>query len=231
MKRQDRWAPVESGLKRIPLLTQQVVTAALDLVFPPHCVNCERVGSFLCPRCRRTLVPAEPRVVDGLDHVYTSLQYTGAVQAVIHAFKYYRQTQLADMLGGWLCDALRTRAIAVDCVAAVPLHSQRLTERGYNQATLIAQHVAICLQLPFVDNALDRVRETSTQVHLTAQERRANVAGAFAAQPEAVARKHVLLIDDVLTTGATLVACAEALRQAGAAHVTGAAVASPVFIE
>lgn len=218
-----------SGRKHIQLLAQQIVTVALDLVFPPHCVHCERVGSFLCERCSRTVTLAPKRVVAGLDDVFVAVEFSGAASAAIHAFKYERQTQLADILGDWLCAVLHDVAMSVDCVVAVPLHHRRFSMRGYNQAALLAHYVAKRYGWVFAANAVTRVRETSSQVHLNAQERRANVAGAFAAQPDAVTGQRVLLVDDVLTTGATLAACAGALRAAGAESVIGATVASAMF--
>lgn len=214
---------------RIRLLAQQIATVALDLVFPPHCVNCDRVGSFLCERCLQTVIPAPPRVVVGLDAVRVAVDYSGATSAAIHAFKYERQAQLAALLGNWLCAVLGDVMSGVDCVVAVPLHHQRLAMRGYNQAALLARYVAEHYGRVFIAGAVKRVRETPSQVHLNAQERRANVSGAFAAPANRFAGQHVLLIDDVLTTGATLAACADALRAAGAERVTGAAVAGAVF--
>lgn len=212
----------------VKLFAQQVATVALDLVFPPHCVNCERAGSFLCARCLATVEAAQQRGIAGLDDVRVAVAYTHAASAAIHAFKYEGQVQLVEMLGGWLCELLDGIS-GIDCVVAVPLHPQREAMRGYNQAALLASHVARHYGWAFVPEAVSRIRETPSQVNLTAQERRDNVNGAFAAEPTHAAGRHILLIDDVLTTGATLVACAEALRGAGAKYIAGAAVASPVL--
>jgi ComF family protein len=116
----------------------------------------------------------------------------------------------------------------VDVVSAVPLHASRLRERGYNQAVLLAQVVARTRSWVFAPDALRRVRETASQVNLNAQERRANVEAAFFAEPAVFCGRQVLVIDDVLTTGATLSACADALRAAGATHVYGATLAGAV---
>ncbi len=219
------------SVKFIKLLTQQVVTVALDLVFPPHCVNCQRVGGFLCERCAATVQAAPERAVAGLDSVRAAVRFEGAASTAIHAFKYERQTHLVRILGLWLCHALEPVGWQIDCVTAVPLHETRLAARGYNQAALLARHVADTFSWDFDETLVRRVRETPSQVNLNMHERRVNVAGAFVAQPGSLAGRRVLVIDDVLTTGATLAACADALRGAGAAVVYGAAAASAVFVE
>lgn len=210
---------------RIKLLAQQVFTTAIDLVFPPFCVGCDRVGSFLCPRCMATLVPAPAREVAGLDGVKAAVNYEGAVRRAIHALKYERQRRVAEPLGRLLTGL----DWPVDLVTAVPLHPKRLQERGYNQAALVAQTVAQLYQWEFADDILQRTRETTSQVQLSAQERQANVEGAFDAVTEKVRGKRLLVIDDVLTTGATMAACADALRRAGAIQVFGATVAGSMY--
>jgi len=185
----------------------------------------------LCPRCLSKALPATPRSLPAFEAVRVSAGYGEPVSTAIHALKYNHQTRLADVLGNLLAQALQDAQWPVDVVCAVPLHPKRLRERGYNQAALLAGVVAQSQHWSFVPQALSRVRETASQVHLNAQERQANMAEAFAADPRLVAGKSVLVIDDVLTTGATLSACAESLRAAGATRLYGAAVAGSVYKE
>jgi ComF family protein len=205
-----------------------MITMGLDLIFPPLCVNCERVGSFLCPRCLATARRAAKRSIPGLDGVQVWGDFEGAVRAAVHAFKYEGQTRLAEPLGALVVEELAATDWQIDVVTAVPLHESRLRERGYNQAALLAQAVASARGWLFAPNAVDRIRQTASQVNLNAQERHLNVAAAFSAEPSIVEGMRVLVIDDVLTTGSTLLACADALRNAGAARVYGATVAGAV---
>ncbi|MBI5960987.1 MAG: ComF family protein [Chloroflexi bacterium] len=201
------------------------MTTALDLLFPPLCVNCDRVGSFLCPHCLAKMTPAPSRTLPEFDEVRVCANYAAPVSTAIHALKYQGQTRIAETLGLLLCQALENTQWPVEMVSAVPLHPNRLRERGYNQAALLAHYLAQTHHWPFVPDAVQRVRETASQVHLNARERQDNVAEAFSADPGRVSGKSVLLVDDVLTTGATLSACAAALRAAGAVRVYGVTVA------
>lgn len=220
-----------SPASRIKLLARQTITVALDLLFPPYCVNCDRVGSFLCPRCLAKVTPAPARTLPAFDEVRVRANYEEPVNTAIHALKYDHQPRLAEPLGGLLCQALQDIHWSVDVVCAVPLHTSRLHERGYNQAALLGVYVAQFRHWLFDPAAITRVRETPSQVHLNAQERRVNVADAFSADAQVVSGKRVLVVDDVLTTGSTLSACAAALRAAGATHVYGATVAGAVYKE
>lgn len=211
------------------LLARKAAIVAVDLVFPPHCVGCDRVGSFLCARCLSSITPADDRTVPSYDEIGACAQYEGGIRAAIHAFKYERQVRMVEPLGDLLVRMVRDAEWPIDLVAAVPLHSTRLQERGYNQAGLLGRYLAESTGVAYEPEALRRVRATESQVNLTMRERQANVAGAFAADVGIVRGKRVCVIDDVLTTGATLGACAEALRAAGAAQVFGAAVAGAVY--
>jgi ComF family protein len=147
----------------------------------------------------------------------------------IHALKYQRREPLAVPLASLLAEeGARLLGFAADdptgapfdAIVPVPLHPARLTERGFNQAELLAAPCARRWQRPLLTRALRRIRPTRPQTDLDAVARRQNVAGAFAvAQPAAIADRRLLLVDDVLTTGATVGAAARALARAGAASV------------
>ena len=163
-----------------------------------------------CDLCRRGL-----RVFDA---AYSFGAYEDTLRSLIHLFKYERIRPLAGLFGEWLVSAI-PRDKAFDLVVPVPLHWRRKLDRGFNQSELLARPVAKRYGLRPV-NALRRKRPTGVQAGLSNAKRRLNVSGAFVVKKKSeVAARRVLLIDDVMTTGATLSACAEALKRAGARYV------------
>ncbi len=223
----------------------QLREALLDLLFPPRCVGCGRWGERLCaaclagverirpPVCSRCGRPVRaaaslcavcrtyPLTVDGIRSV---AYFEGPLREAVHAFKYRGVRTLAQPLAELLVAYQRVYRLPAGMVVPVPLHPQREAERGYNQAALLAHAVGEALALPVAVDVLARVRATPPQVGLNAAERRVNVRAAFVATA-AVSGRSVLLIDDVCTTGATLDACAVALKAQGAASVWGLTVA------
>jgi ComF family protein len=150
--------------------------------------------------------------------------YEGALRQLIHLFKYRKMRALEGPLGRLLARAL-PRDRAFDAVVPVPLHWKRRWRRGFNQSELLARAMARRCGVPVL-NVLTRKRATRSQAGLTNAARRENVSGAFrAARPRSVDGKRILLIDDVMTTGATAAACAGALKRAGARSVTVLALA------
>ena len=150
------------------------------------------------------------------------MRFEGVVTSLIHDFKYHHalwlEEELTDLLQA--CVGAHYGGLAFDAVCAVPLHPVRRRERGFNQAALLAARLARRLRLPWRRGGLVRARDTGTQTHLTARERLSNVKGAFEAGGDRRwGGKRLLLVDDVMTTGATVSACAEALKRAGAASV------------
>lgn len=197
-------------------------SAFLDLLFPPHCVSCRRAGTWLCDACIAN-APAVPNPAsltpDGyLDGAYSVGAHRGSLRRAVHTLKYNGLRQIAPQLAGLMADTWRASGITVDAIVAVPLSAARLKSRGYCQAHLLARPLAERLGLPLMPG-LERTRHTRSQVGLDPAQRWDNVWGAFTWRGDALAGARVLLIDDVLTTGATLQACAAALRDAGASQV------------
>lgn len=170
----------------------------------------------VCAACRSGLL--------GFDDAACFGSYEGPLRGLIHLFKYSGMKPLALPLARYLERALPVDR-AFDAVVPVPLHWRKRWERGFNQAELLAEHVARRRGIPVL-KALRRKRATATQAGLANAGRRRNVAGAFTAKPGAeVAGKRILLIDDVMTTGATASACALALKRGGAKSVSLATLA------
>ena len=230
------------------------LAASLDLIFPPTCVNCGGVGHLICPTCAQLVEPVsdavcrgcgrpQPAPVEHCDHcgaladppltrVHAAALHSAPLRDFIHLLKYEQRPDLAPALSCYLAaalqrpawDGLRTR---FDAIAPVPLHADRLAERGYNQAELLARALSRRSHTPLRTDLIRRARHTRAQVGLNAHERADNVQDAFLANP-ACRGLHLLLIDDVYTTGATLNACAAAARTAGARLVCGLTLAMPI---
>ncbi len=149
----------------------------------------------------------------------------GPVGQAVYALKYHNLRALAPALGGLMASCVQAEGLGGDALVPVPLHPRRLRERGYNQAELLAKRMGRLLGAPVAPRGLARVRYTPAQARTENREaRQANVAAAFRAR-DSFDGQRVLLVDDVCTTGATLEACAAALREAGAQEVWGVTLA------
>ena len=223
--------------------------ATLDLLYPKWCLGCGKEGDFichsccqslprmvppLCPRCGRPQPSSVfcPNCVSwqaAIDGIRAPFQFDGVIRQAIHQLKYRNLRALAEPLAKLLGDYLSTNPIPGKVLVPVPLHPKRLRERGYNQSRLLAQESGKLLNLPVVDGCLIRQRYALPQTKTpTVAERRSNVADAFACRDHRLKDKQVLLIDDVATSGATLDACAVALKTAGATSVWGLTLAREV---
>lgn len=229
--------------------------AAVDVILPPRCLTCrtgvEAQGS-LCVTCwsglnfiagpgcaacglpfaheigPEALCAACIRRRPSFDRARAALVYDDASRGLILGFKHGDRTEAAPALARWLARAGAELVDAADLIAPVPLHRSRLLSRRYNQAALIANVLGGDRSVP---DLLERKRRTPSQGGLNARERRLNVRGAFILRPryqERVRGKRILLIDDVHTTGATLEACARALKRAGCVAVDTLCVARVV---
>lgn len=219
------------------LLLRRLGRALLDVVYPPLCIGCDdrlppdTPALFLCAECLRALPRAEPgvllsRLADlpggtaAFGHAAALWLFDdgGTLQRLQHALKYGNRPTLGVRLGRLVGEAWREHGRQTpDLIVPVPLHRRRRLERGYNQSERLAAGLADVLDRPVDAEGLARPRPTRSQTSLSKPARWRNVERAFAVpDPEAVAGHRVLLVDDVLTTGATAVAAAHLLRTAGA---------------
>lgn len=229
------------ALARIPYSFERASWTLLDLVFPPRCQSCQRLGERLCAHCRAEIeYLKEPvcshcgypyhapttddscdqcrRISFGNIRIRSMAFHSESLRNAIHSLKYRRNPALGETLADlmsryWLAD-FPDEAVLIP----VPLGMERKQARGFNQAEILARGLGARWRRPLIVDGLNRQRETRSQVGLNAQDRKSNVAGAFVASAK-VKGHSVILIDDVCTTGATLSACAEALLQNGATQV------------
>lgn len=223
----------------------------MDLFFPPRCLHCDKVlpgpeqQVWLCQGCRQQLKPlplsqAKALVLDRLETVYlehllVGWEFTPEIRSLVHHLKYQKMPGLGIWLGSRLANRFACELNRLDHlkILPVPLHPIRQREREYNQSLQIARGLVQTLpKLCLLAKGLQRIRATVSQTGLNRQQRRENVTGAFALaegwKPEGA---NLLLVDDVVTTGATLNECARVLKAAGASRVWGIAVATPPLDE
>ena len=238
ISRSPRWVRQASPKAR------DLARAALNTLFPPRCAVGNTEGQFLhdtCedklprlnkPYCSLCANPGTPRVCSwcaatapAFDAISAPYLMEGPVTDLVHGLKYENLRASAPELGRLLAGHLKPQARAADLLIPVPLHGRRERERGYNQSALLAREVGGSTGIPVVDEALERTKNTPPQVSIAGHEdRRQNIEGAFECLG-GVEDRRVLLIDDVVTTGSTMDACAKALKEAGATRVWGLALA------
>lgn len=231
---------------RLPQLARAIGATVLDLLYPRTCVGCGREGRYFCEGCRISLpwisapwcLQCGLHLPDGkscafcaaheltLDGLTSAFLYQPPVREALIALKYHGMSALSIELAELLAAHVAGKDLPVDVIVPVPLHRSRRRERGYNQSEAIGKDLARMLGLAVQGDALVRTRSTSPQAQQASREERLrNMQDAFAPGPANVRGRRVLLLDDVCTTGATLNACAAALRAAGAKGVWGLTVA------
>ena len=212
--------------------------ALLDIIYPPRCPGCGRIGFTFCEACQARIEPIPApvcgrcgRPVDqpglcpicrttpsSLERITSSAVFASPLREAIHSLKYNNARALAAPLGARMAAYWQQEGFSADVIVPVPLHKSRLAERGYNQSLLLARAVSRATGIHLDEQMVVRHKATQQQALLNAAERRENVKGAFECRGDA-AGLRIALIDDVCTTGNTLEACAAVLKAAGAASV------------
>ncbi len=194
--------------------------ALLDFAYPPHCAVCAadiEAAELLCGSCWAEIVPRHlrPHSEDGghaFEQVVSLGPFTGALQQAIYALKFRNQVRLGRALGERMGQCLAEQLAPLDCLLPVPLHPARQRERGFNQSEEIAAGLGAVLGVPVCHGVVRRQRNTRQQAFLSAEERRANLRGAFAPMAALPASFRIGIVDDVWTTGETMAACAQAVE-------------------
>lgn len=213
-----------------------MVRSLLELIYPRICLSCARLltpaETDLCAGCREAIKRAEPEVcahgpISDIVALFVFEEQSPA-RALLHALKYGAVPSLGTRLGRALGELVVERGLQADLVIPVPLSTRKRRERGFNQAAKVGTGVSAVTGIALSEGIVRRIRDTPSQTTLSAQARRENVLGAFSVTPagrKAVAGTTCLLVDDVVTTGATVFECASVLRSAGASRVIACAVA------
>ena len=213
-----------------------MIKAVTGIIYPFHCLTCrQKLGpagnsDLICQSCVNKIIPNTPpfcrergRERLYFDRAISACAYEGVIKEIIHSFKYRHKIKLGNFLAGLMTDFIREYRLPLtqcDYIIPIPLSLTRLREREFNQAQIIAAKISESLQIPLLNNALKRVRHSRPQAELSREERLNNLKGAFAANnKEIINGKNILLIDDVLTTGATASEASRVLKEAGANSV------------
>jgi ComF family protein len=203
--------------------------AVLDVLAPPLCAACDASlarDSLFCDACEPDAAASALRELDGGPPLVGIGSYSGGLATAVQKLKYGGRTDLARPLGSRLASRILDAPVTETrgaVLVPVPLHRARLAARGYNQSALVASTLRDLLGLPLDVESLRRTKATREQALLAREDRRDNVAHAFASRPMQGAR--VVLVDDVVTTGATVLGCVRALADAGGTVVLVAALA------
>jgi ComF family protein len=226
--------------------TQEIFSGLLHLAYPDLCAACQYdlpvTGNCFCIRCQLKLHPSD--MYKSVENEFTQrffgrlLLQTGAaqyyftrkspIQRAIHQLKYRNQPEVGIKIGRDFARQLRTNPVfkSVDMIVPVPLHPRRERLRGYNQSTMFARGLSEILEAPVVTHVLQRQKFTQTQTRKKRLERFQNMGNVFVVKhPDALAGKHILLVDDLLTTGATLEMCGLALLEAPGSQLSIATIA------
>ncbi len=221
----------------------------INFFFPRRCVGCGKTGDFLCASCGqklpRLLSPfcqkcGKPELSGTLcatcwgwhsqiTGIRSPFRFEGIIRLAVHELKYNNLKAISGCLAMLMADYFRDHTMQGEVLVPVPLHPRRLRQRGYNQSGLLARELGRLISLPVVEDSLYRLKDSSPQARAdTVEDRRKNVRGAFACRDKKLRKRHVILIDDVCTSGATLEACATALKAARALSVWGLTLAREI---
>lgn len=207
------------------------ISDLIDLIFPRHCLVCGEVLSpeehDICLNCLLTFPRIEPLHLAEIEKVFwgktdieraTSFMYYrkgSPYNNLLHATKYRNRPEVGRRIAAIAAESIMPSGFfnGIDAIVPLPLSKKKRRKRGYNQCDYIAEGVSQATGIPVLKNCVERRKSNETQTHKNREERWKNVEGIFLlTKPEAVEGKHILLIDDILTTGATLASCAEAIE-------------------
>jgi len=229
---------------------KQLQSGVIDLFFPRSCVGCGRVGDFICVRCSKKLSRLLPPICqrcgrpessgmycrgcwgthNHIHEIRSVFVFEGIIRTAVHEFKYRNLRSIAASLSKYMADYFVEHELAADVLLPVPMHAGRLKKRGYNQSELLAGQISATISVPVRGDLIKRVRDNKPQARTSCvEERWSNMRDAFTCVSNEVSGKDIIIIDDVCTSGATLEACAVALKSKGANKISGFTLAREIF--
>lgn len=221
---------------------KQLQHEVIDLLFPRSCLGCGEVGDFVCFRCSKKLLRLLPPICQRcgrpesggmycrecwgtqthLHAIRSVFVFDGTIRRAVHEFKYRNLRSITSCLSQFMADYFVENGLAADVLLPVPMHERRLKRRGYNQSELLAGQLSRMISVPMREDLVQRTVDNKPQARTTsAEERRRNMRDAFTCLSDDVSGKNITIIDDVCTSGATLEACAAALKLRGANEISG----------
>lgn len=230
-------------------MLRKITQAIVEFLFPATCVGCGKWGNFICSKCAKglprinppfcrkcgkpestgTFCPACWNSQGNIDGIRSVFHFEGVVRQAVHDLKYHHLKALSAPMADYLAEYVRQNPIPGDVLMPVPIHQNRIKQRGYNQSALIAGHLGKKLGIPVVTTCLVRSKDSLPQARTTnVEQRKKNVKGAFSCGNTSDNYKEIILVDDVCTSGATLEACAAALKKSGFHSVWGLTVAREI---
>ena len=221
---------------------RQLQNEVIDFFFPRECIGCGKVGDFICVQCSKKLSRLNPPFClrcgkpessgtfchecwgksNSLDSIRSVFVFDGILREAVLSFKYRNLRAIANCLGEFMASYYKVNSLSGDILVPVPLNEKRIRDRGYNQSGLLAREISMSIGVPVSEKVIRRTRDCQPQARTkNVDERRRNMENAFSHIGDGVSGMDVVIIDDVCTSGATLEACAFALKSAGAKRVTG----------
>jgi ComF family protein len=211
----------------------------VDFIYPPYCVGCGKPGSLWCNDCQNSTRLISSPVCDICGYPinkpgvcndcqltpppFTNLrsfaEYNGSLEKAVKSIKYHNNLGLGIIFAEYLSEIVRSMNWNIDCVVPIPISKEHMRSRGYNQSSVFGRPLSLMINKPFIANAIVRTKNTLSQVHLSREQRFTNLQSAFSVNSATLIDKKVLLVDDISTTGATLISCSKVLMDSGCKEV------------
>ncbi len=208
-------------------MLKKIIEYLADLIFPEKCLICGVTGSIVCEKCEKTFKPLNCRIIETkqpLDKLFCYSPYSGSMKTLITKFKFHKKKQAAPFIASYMSETILPNIAAGEkentILIPVPLHQKRERTRGFNQSLLLAKNISGRLKISYDNNIVGRIKNTAYMHCLSKTERFKNIKNAFIIKNiKSIENKNIIIVDDITTTGATLLQIASLLKKNGARTV------------